>query len=119
MFIVLLVIIMIIGLLMAAMILAQSPKGDGLAGALGAPGSVGTMFGARRTADFLVKGTISLAAVFIVLCIAINRLFLPSGPGAAVNPLREGPAPAASPIQTAPGGNMPVQQAPPQQAPAK
>ncbi len=117
MFIIFIVLIVIIGLLMSAMILAQSPKGDGLAGALGAPGSVGTMFGARRTADFLVKGTIVLAGIFILFCIAINRLFLPTGTAIQSNPMREGPAPSA--IPAAPS-NVPVQQsAPPGQAPAQ
>lgn len=101
---------------MSAVILAQSPKGDGLVGALGAPGGVGTMFGVRRAADFLVKATITLAAIFIVFCIAANRLFLPSGTEVTGgNPLREGQAPSASPAQQMPGGAPP----PSSQAPAK
>jgi preprotein translocase subunit SecG len=115
MFTILVILILLVGLLMSAMILAQSPKGNGLAGALGAPGSVGTMFGARRTADFLVKATITLAAIFIVFSIAANRLFLPNEGSALANPLREGPAPSAnSPL---PGGG--AQQAPVQQVPAQ
>lgn len=116
MFTVFVILIILIGLLMSAIILAQSPKGDGLAGALGAPGGVGTMFGVRRAADFLVKATIALAAIFIVFCIAANRLFLPTGVGgAAVNPMREGQAPTQQmPTQQMPG----AQPAPaPQQAP--
>lgn len=123
MFTVFVLLILVIGLLMSALILAQSPKGDGLSGALGAPGGVGTMFGVRRAADFLVKATIALAAIFIVFCIAANRLFLPTGiEGAASNPLREGQAPSA-PIQSMPTQQVPTQQAPAQapapQSPAK
>lgn len=117
MFTVFVILIFIVGILMSAIILAQSPKGDGLSGALGAPGGMGTMFGVRRAADFLVKATIALAAIFIVFCIAANRLFLPTGiGGGTANPLREGQMP------TAPVQSMPTQQAPgavPQQAPGK
>ena len=118
MFTVFVILILLIGLMMSAIILAQSPKGDGLSGALGAPGGVGTMFGVRRAADFLVKATITLAAIFIVFCIAANRLFLPTGvEGTNANPLREGQAPSASPVSPMPGG-APAGQAP-AQAPAK
>jgi preprotein translocase subunit SecG len=119
MFTILVIIILLVGLLMSAMILAQNPKGNGLAGALGAPGSVGTMFGARRTADFLVKATIALAAIFIVFSIATNRFFLPTE-GTLANPLREGPAPSAnSPLPGAGQQQVPVQQAPAPAQPAK
>ncbi len=113
MFTLLVIIIILVGLLMSAMILAQSPKGNGLAGALGAPGSVGTMFGVRRAADFLVKATITLAAIFIVFSIAANRLFLPTE-GTMANPLREGPAPSANSPLPGGGGTAPVQTAPAQ-----
>jgi preprotein translocase subunit SecG len=119
MFTVFVILILLIGLLMSAIILAQSPKGDGLSGALGAPGGVGTMFGVRRAADFLVKATIALAAIFIVFCIAVNRLFLPTGvDGSTANPLREGQLPSA-PVQSMPAQQAPASAPAPQQAPAK
>ncbi len=119
MFTIFVILIMLIGLLMSAIILAQSPKGDGLAGALGAPGGVGTMFGVRRAADFLVKATIAMAAIFIVFCIAANRLFLPTGAEVTgSNPLREGQAPTA-PIQSMPTQQAPTSAPAPAPSPAK
>ena len=100
MFTVLIVLIIILCILLSLVVLAQAAKGNGLAGGLGAPGSVGTMFGVRRASDFLTKATIVIAAIFMLFSIAANRIFLPSSTGQIVNPLREGPAP----VQSMPGG---------------
>ena len=56
------------------MVLMQSSKGGGLAGTFGGAG-MGTMFGTRRTADFLSKATWWLAGSLAVLdnC---NKFFL-------------------------------------------
>jgi preprotein translocase subunit SecG len=67
----------IICLLLIVVILMQSSKGGGLAGTFGG-GNVGMVFGVRRTADFLIRGTQVLAAAFIVLSLVINVFFLPS-----------------------------------------
>ena len=61
----------------------QSSKGGGLAGTFGG-GNVGMVFGVRRTADFLIRGTQVLAAAFIVLSLVINVFFLPSRTSANV-----------------------------------
>lgn len=120
MFTILVLLIIICCVLLSLVVLAQAAKGNGLAGGLAAPGSVGSMFGVRRASDFLMKATIVIAAIFIVLSIAANRLFLPTGVTVSTNPLREGPAPIPSmpgsaPVQSAPQ-QVPVQQAPPQPA---
>jgi preprotein translocase subunit SecG len=52
-------------------VLMQSSKGGGLASAFGGS-QVTTMFGARRTSDFLQKATITLAIVFMVVCLVLN-----------------------------------------------
>jgi preprotein translocase subunit SecG len=119
MFTVLVTLIIILCILLSLVVLAQAAKGNGLAGGLGAPGSVGTMFGVRRASDFLMKATIIIAAVFMLFSIAVNRLFLPTTTGQIVNPLREGPAP----VQSMPGGGQPQTvppgaQSAPVQAPA-
>ena len=62
--------------LLCVVILMQSSKGGGLAGTFGG-GSVGMVFGVRRTADFLTKGTQVLAVSFMVLALIINIWFLP------------------------------------------
>lgn len=64
-------------LLLIVVILMQSSKGGGLAGTFGG-GNVGMVFGVRRTADFLIRGTQILAGAFIVISLVINVFFLPS-----------------------------------------
>lgn len=68
---------MLIAILLVIIILLQSSKGGGLAGTFGGAG-FGTMFGSRRTADFLSKATWWLAGSLIVLTLLINLFFLPS-----------------------------------------
>lgn len=58
-------------------VLMQSSKGGGLAGTFGGA-QMGTVFGVRRTADFLSKITSILAAIFITLSLIINIFFLPN-----------------------------------------
>ncbi|MEK7263383.1 MAG: preprotein translocase subunit SecG, partial [Bacteroidota bacterium] len=76
MFTLLLIIEFIVSFLLTIVILMQASKGGGLAGVMGGS-QAGTMFGVRRTADFLSKSTTILASVFIGLCIVINLFFLP------------------------------------------
>jgi len=118
MFTVLVIFIIILCILLSLVVLAQAAKGNGLAGGLGAPGSVGTMFGVRRASDFLMKATIVIAAVFMLFSIAANRLFLPTSTGQIVNPLRDGPAPVQSMPGAQPQAVPPGAQSAPVQAPA-
>ncbi|HZW37787.1 MAG: preprotein translocase subunit SecG [Syntrophothermus sp.] len=67
----------IIAVLLIIMVLLQSSKGGGLAGTFGGAG-MGTMFGSRRTADFLSKATWWLGGSLAVLTLVINLFFLPS-----------------------------------------
>jgi preprotein translocase subunit SecG len=66
----------IVAILLVVMVLLQASKGGGLAGTFGGAG-MGTMFGSRRTADFLSKGTWWLAGALAVLALVINLFFLP------------------------------------------
>jgi preprotein translocase subunit SecG len=66
----------IVCILLIGVILMQNSKGGGLAGAFGG-GNFGTVFGVRRTADFLTRATTILATTFIVLALLINLFFLP------------------------------------------
>jgi len=67
----------IIAILLIIIVLLQSSKGGGLAGTFGGAANMGAMFGSRRTADFLSKGTWWLAGALAILAIVINLFFLP------------------------------------------
>ena len=75
---VLIIVNILIALVLMAVILMQASKGDGLAASFGGS-SFGTVFGVRRTADFLQKFTIGLAGAFLLICIIANLWFLPTG----------------------------------------
>ena len=66
----------IISILLVISVLMQSSKGGGLAGTFGGA-NMGTVFGVRRTADFLSQTTAVLATLFLVLSLVINIFFLP------------------------------------------
>lgn len=67
----------ILSLVLIIIILLQSSKGGGLAGTFGGAGNFGSVFGTRRTADFLSKATWWLGGIILVIAIAVNLFFLP------------------------------------------
>lgn len=67
----------IIALILVMVVLLQSSKGGGMAGITGGASNFGTMFGSRRTADFLSKITWWLGASLLGLAVVINLFFLP------------------------------------------
>ena len=86
MYTVLIVVSVIIAALLIIIVLLQSGKGAGLSGSIGGGvGDMGSMFGTRKTADFLSKATWWLGGSMLVLAILINLFFLPS----SVNQQRE------------------------------
>ena len=100
MFGILLTIEILVSILLIIAVLMQNSKGGGLAGALGGS-SVGTVFGVRRTADFLGKATTYLAAIFIALCLIINFFFLP-GKATNVDSIIQKGLPTSVPSPVAP-----------------
>lgn len=60
------IIILIVAALLALVVLAQNPKGGGLAAGFTGAQQIG---GVQRTADFLEKGTWTLAGTLMVLCL--------------------------------------------------
>ncbi len=97
----------IVSLLLIIVVLMQSSKGGGLAGTFGG-GSVGMVFGVRRTADFLTKATQILAGTLIVLALVINIFFLPRAGSVSSESVLQGrgtgqpsaPTPQLPPTQT-------------------
>jgi preprotein translocase subunit SecG len=80
MFWVFIILNILIAIALMGVVMMQASKGDGLTGSLGGS-SFGTVFGVRRTADFLQKITIGLAAAFLVISLVVNMWFLPTGTG--------------------------------------
>ena len=79
MYTLLVILSVIIAALLIVIVLLQSGKGEGLSGSIGGGvGNMGTMFGTRRTADFLSKATWWLGGSMLVLAIVINLFFLPT-----------------------------------------
>lgn len=76
MYSILIILTMIIALMLLIIVLLQSSKGGGLAGTFGGA-NMGSMFGTRRTSDFLSKATWWLAGALGVMAIVINLFFLP------------------------------------------
>jgi preprotein translocase subunit SecG len=92
-------------------VLMQSAKGEGLAGAFGGGGITGAVFGGRGAATFLSKATTILAIAFFVSCLILSFLSPGSGGGGgessgiqreAERRTGEGTAPATSIPGTAP-----------------
>lgn len=85
----------IVSILLIVVVLMQSSKGGGLAGTFGGA-QIGTVFGVRRTADFLSKVTTILAGIFLVLSLVINFL-LPNRTQTSESILQRGVAPSQVP----------------------
>jgi len=77
MYSILIIIASIVAILLMVIVLLQSSKGGGLAGTFGGAGNMGSMFGTRRTADFLSKATWWLSGMLAFLAIVTNLFFLP------------------------------------------
>jgi preprotein translocase subunit SecG len=60
------IIIIILAALLALVVLAQNPKGGGLAAGFTGASQIG---GVQRTADFMEKATWTLASALMVLCL--------------------------------------------------
>ncbi len=71
MYTLLILIYIIVSVGMTIVILLQSSKGGGLAGAFGGSGSMGTVFGGRGAATFLSKTTTVFATLFLVLSLVL------------------------------------------------
>ncbi len=83
MFTILIMIHVLICVALIIVVLMQSAKGEGLAGAFGGGGGIsGAVFGGRGAASFLSKATTVLAVVFMVSCLGLS--LMSAGRGAAV-----------------------------------
>jgi preprotein translocase subunit SecG len=108
----LIIFLMLVCIVMAVAVLLQSSKGSGLVGPIAGTG-VTTMFGARRTSDFLSKATIIMAIVFLAGSLLLNLYISKGGKGVNESIIQKN---AGS--QTYPNPNVPPQQQQQQQPPA-
>ncbi len=113
----LIVIEVAISLLLILSVLMQASKGSGLAGTFGSA-NIGTVFGVRRTSDFLTNFTQWLAGAFILLALAINLWFLPHGATTRESVIQSVPPPATLPPMQQPTQSG-TQNPSPTQPPAK
>ncbi len=98
------IVIILLAVLVIVVVLTQQSKGSGLTGTFGG-GNVGSMFGTRRTADFLAKATWVLAAAVAILTILVNGFFLPTG-SSQESIIQKGGQTQQAPAN--PGGNKPA-----------
>jgi preprotein translocase subunit SecG len=92
-------------------VLLQSGKGGGLAGAFGGAGGVGAVFGGQAAATFLTKATRYLAIAFMVtsLSLAVTLRATLRGGGTVSQSLEERqPAAATTAGEVVPQGEAPV-----------
>ena len=78
------ILISLVCVVLMAAVLIQNPKGGGIDSTFGGAGA-NQMFGAAKSADFIVKITWGLAAALMILCV-LAAIFLDT-PGATDVPL--------------------------------
>lgn len=103
----------LVAIVLIITVLLQSSKGGGLAGSFGGTGTFGTVFGTRRTADFLSKTTWWLGGILITLAIVVNLFFLkaPASSNRSIIQESSRQAPASSSVpQTQAPQSAPTQQ---------
>ena len=95
---------LLISIMLCVVVLLQSSKGDGLAGAFGGGGAGQAVFGARGVTTLLHKATIYLAAAFMISSVALVFLTMREGGGTTSNIGQR--AAERVPVGTAPTSNI-------------
>jgi len=68
---ILIFLLVVVAIMLMGVVLIQSSKGGGLAGTFGG-GDATAVFGVRRTADFLIKVTTTLATILLLFSLITN-----------------------------------------------
>ncbi len=98
----------LISLSLIIVVLLQSGKGGGLAGAFGGGGGVGAMFGGQAAATFLTKATRYLAVAFMLTSLTLAFFVRHRSEGTIAGTLeRRGPMPATEAGEVLPSGEIP------------
>jgi preprotein translocase subunit SecG len=98
----------IICICLIIVVLMQSAKGEGLAGAFGGSGITGAVFGGRGAATFLSKATTVLAIAFFLSCIFLSFLSPVTGRGGRKSSAISREAQKQATQGTVPATNIPV-----------
>ena len=100
----------IVSLGLILVVLLQSSKGGGLAGALGGGGGMGAVFGGRGAGDFLTKLTTGLAIAFMLSCLLHSAISPTTSPEArsALQEEMKKKSLETGPASVLPGGAAPV-----------
>lgn len=99
--------LIITAILLVAVVMLQSSKGNGLAGTFGGSG-MASAFGVRRTSDFLTKATTILAVVFLLGSLALNIYITKSGTGVSESIIQKNSGQQQLPPPTTPQTQPPV-----------
>jgi preprotein translocase subunit SecG len=103
-FVLILILHILVSILLIGVVLLQSGRGGGLAGAFGGGGGNQTLFGGRGASTFLSKATWILGGAFmftsLILAFTVGRQ---QGTSAQRSLLRENPIEAPAPATGAPG----------------
>jgi preprotein translocase subunit SecG len=103
---ILIFLLIIVAILLMGVVLIQASKGGGLAGTFGG-GDATAVFGVRRTADFLIKVTTTLATILLLFSL-ITNVIINKNLGTTSSFIQDQP-------QTLPAPNTPDQLQQPQQ----
>ena len=112
----LIVFLVLVCILLMGVILIQSSKGGGLSGTFGGS-NVTSMFGARRTSDFLQKATIVMAVIFMLTSLLMN-LYIGKSSAVSESNLQKQSTTAPAPQQQMPAPQQ-EQQPQPETQPEK
>jgi preprotein translocase subunit SecG len=105
---VLLSIHVLISLALIVVVLLQSGKGGGLAGAFGGGGGVGAVFGGQAAATFLTKATRYLAAAFMVTALSMALFVKTTTEGTVASEVQDlEPVPASAVGEVIPAEGAP------------
>ncbi|MCS6966385.1 MAG: preprotein translocase subunit SecG [Candidatus Kapabacteria bacterium] len=117
MFTVIVLLMLLLSIVLILAVLIQPGRGELTPSFGGLGGQFGSLFGMRRTADFLTKLTIGLGAALMLLSIIANKFFLGTA-GETREPVTVGaPAPVPQTLPTPPTPAVPQNQPPPQGTP--
>ena len=109
MYVVMLILHILVSIVLMVVVLLQSGKGRGLAGAFGGGGGNQTLFGGRGAVDFLGKATWVLGGAFMVtsltLAVLTSAKSVSGGIGKGLIPKTTSSAPAFPSPESAPGGD--------------